>query len=58
MNAKDYVKVEGEEPTIKVKGTKVNTENYNASITYPTSRKIEFDKEGKHEVTLKIENFH
>ena len=57
LNAKDYVKIDGEEPIVKVNGTKVNTENYVANIVYPTSRDVKFDKDGKHEMTLKIEYF-
>ena len=57
LNAKDYVKVEGEEPIVKVNGVQVDTEKYVANIVYPTSRKMEFDEEGKHVVNLKIEYF-
>ena len=57
LNAKDYVKIDGEEPIIKINGTRVNTENYIANIVYPTSRKVDFDKDGKHEVNLKIEYY-
>lgn len=57
LNAKEYTKIDGEEPVVKVNGVPVETKNYIANIVYPTSREVEFDKNGKHVITLKIEYF-
>ena len=57
LNAKDYFKIENEEPEIKVDGINIKVKDYIGNFVFPTSRNFNFDENGECKITLNVEYF-
>ena len=57
LNAKDYFKIENEEPIIKVNGESIKVKDYVANFVFPTSRNFDFNENGECFINLNVEYF-